>query len=115
MDVMWAASTCKIMMNPHDIEMGDILDVFFDTITGISTMRYFNAQQIALEHRAEEQEIDQAQCEETHVVVDGDGVNPELEELQRVWMVEDAREDVAKAVSGYSNRPIARVVKVFPS
>lgn len=45
------------MMNPHDIKMEDISNVFFDTITGVSTMRYFNAQQIALDHRVEEREI----------------------------------------------------------
>jgi hypothetical protein len=43
MDVKWVASMWKIMMNPHDIYMEDISDVFFNTITGVSNMIYFEA------------------------------------------------------------------------
>ena len=30
-------------MNPHDIKMEDISNMFVDTISGVSNMRYFNA------------------------------------------------------------------------
>ena len=45
MDVRRAASIWKITMNPHDIS-----NVFFDTMTCVSNMRYFNAQGLAHEH-----------------------------------------------------------------
>ena len=34
-------------MSPHDIAMEDILSLLFDTVSGITNMRYFNAQKIA--------------------------------------------------------------------
>lgn len=39
MDVRRATSIWKIKMNPHDIEMEDISNVYFDTILGVSNMR----------------------------------------------------------------------------
>lgn len=42
-------------------------------------------------------------------------MNPKLEELQHAWMAEDAWEGVAKAVSGCSNQPTARVAEASPS
>lgn len=54
MDVHRADSMWKIMMNPYDIEMENISKVFFDTMSGASNMRYFNAQGLAHEHQAEE-------------------------------------------------------------
>ena len=50
MNVNQVASICKIMMNPHNIDMEDISNVLFDTITGVSNMRYFNAPQIVHDH-----------------------------------------------------------------
>ena len=43
----------KIMMNPHNLAMEDIFNVFFDTILCVTNMRHFNAQNIAHEHRHE--------------------------------------------------------------
>lgn len=42
-------------------------------------------------------------------------MNPKLEELQRAWMAEDAREGVAKAVCSCSNRLTARATEASPS
>lgn len=44
-------------MNPLDIQMKDILNVFCDTTTNVANMNYLNAQQIALDHRMEPIEI----------------------------------------------------------
>lgn len=44
MDVRRVTSIWKIMMNPHDIEMKDNCNVFFDTVLGTSSMRYFKLQ-----------------------------------------------------------------------
>ena len=44
----------KIMLSHANIDMKDISNVFFDTIQGISNMRYFNAQQLMAEHWEEE-------------------------------------------------------------
>lgn len=46
MDVRYVASIWKIMMNPTNIHMEDISNVFFDTIIGVANMRYYNAQQL---------------------------------------------------------------------
>lgn len=37
-----------------------------------------------------------------HVVMDGDGMDAELDALQCVWMAEDAREGVSEALSDCS-------------
>ena len=87
-DVERVASTWKIVMNPHDIQMEDIPDVVFDTITGESNMRYFNAQQIAIDNREEEREINCASRKD--IVVKGDGIDPKLKDLERTWVAEDA-------------------------
>ena len=46
-------SIWRITMNSHDIIMEDIFNVSFDTIIGMSNMRYINAQQTTLNHCAE--------------------------------------------------------------
>lgn len=50
-------SIWKIMMNPYDLTMEDISNVFSNTIIEVSNMRCVNAQQTALHHRVEEREI----------------------------------------------------------
>ena len=40
----------------HDIEMEDIPNVF-DTISGISNMRYFKSQELEVQHGVDEREI----------------------------------------------------------
>lgn len=50
-------SIWRIMMNPYNIEMKDISNVFFDTIIRVSDMSFFNAQELTLAHRLEEQAI----------------------------------------------------------
>jgi hypothetical protein len=57
MDVSRTTSIYKIMMKPHDITMKDISNIFFDTFTGVSNMRYIDAQQFMLDHHVEEREI----------------------------------------------------------
>lgn len=47
----------KIMINPHGIEMVDKLNNFFDMVSGVSNMMYFKSQQIALNRRNEEKEV----------------------------------------------------------
>ena len=44
-------------MSPHDIEMEDISNFFFDTVSGVSNTRYFKSQELAPQHGEEEQEI----------------------------------------------------------
>jgi hypothetical protein len=41
-------------MNPHDIVMEDISNVFYDTITSVKNMRTFKAQESVLEHEHDE-------------------------------------------------------------
>ena len=62
MDVRRATYIRKIMMNPHGIEMEDISNHFFDTVSGVSNMRYFESQQIALDHCNEEREVNFVLC-----------------------------------------------------
>ena len=57
MDVRWLVSIWKIMLSPHDIQMEDKKNIFFDTIMGVSSMRYFIAKGIALDHRERERVI----------------------------------------------------------
>ena len=56
MDVRWLVSIWKIMLSPHDIQMEDKKNIFFDTIMAVSSMRYFIAKGIALDHRERERE-----------------------------------------------------------
>lgn len=58
MDVRRAASIWKIMVNPHNMKMDDISSMFCDTIYKVFNMRYFDVQQIVLNHRVEEHDID---------------------------------------------------------
>lgn len=51
-------SMWRIMMNPYNIEIKDISNVFFNTIMGVSNMSFFNAQGLTLAHLLEEQAID---------------------------------------------------------
>ena len=81
MDVRQVASIWKTMMNPHDITMEDISNVFFDTITRVSNMRYFNAQQIVLDRQVEERQIYRALMKVARVGVDVDVVDHELDNL----------------------------------
>jgi hypothetical protein len=50
MDVRRVASIWKITVNPNDIDMKDIYNVFFDMVSGVARMRYFNSQTMAHEH-----------------------------------------------------------------
>lgn len=50
MDVRRAASIWKIITSLHDIEMEDITNVLFDTISGVSNTRYFKSQKLVHEH-----------------------------------------------------------------
>lgn len=86
---------------------------FLYPITSASNMTYFNAPQIVHNHCADKQEINRALCDEVHVVMDGDGMDLELDDLQHAWMVEDTHEGVARALNGCSNHtPI--VAKITP-
>jgi len=55
--VRMVASIWKIIMNPRDIEMEDISNVIFDTVSGVSNMRYFKSQKIELDLYEEEGEV----------------------------------------------------------
>ena len=70
----------EIMMNPHDIQMEDMIsNIFSDTITGVSNMKYLNAPQIIIDHREEGRKINHALRED--IVVEGDGIDLELKDL----------------------------------
>lgn len=56
MNVRGAASIWTIMMNPHNIELEDISNVFFDMVLGVSNMRYFKSQEMAHDYCDEERE-----------------------------------------------------------
>ena len=58
MNVKRDASIKNRMMNPSNIDMEDVSNVFFNTIWGVANMRYFHAQQLVVHRREEEQEID---------------------------------------------------------
>lgn len=88
---------------------------FFDTITVLSNMKYFNAQQIAYDHCVDKWEINWTLFEDVHVVMDGDGVDPELDDLQHAWMVKDARKGLAEAINGSSGRAHVAVAVASPS
>lgn len=54
MEVKHVALIWKIMMGPTNIDMENISNVFFDSILGVVNMRYFNVQQITMDHQEEE-------------------------------------------------------------
>jgi hypothetical protein len=60
MDVDRTTSKWKVVINPQEYEIEDILNGFFNTTTerggGSQKIRQFKAQEIALEHCDEEQE-----------------------------------------------------------
>lgn len=60
------------MMNAYCIEMEEISNNFFDTMMGVSNMRYFNAQGLMFENRAEDREINHALHHEQVVGLGGD-------------------------------------------
>jgi hypothetical protein len=45
------------MMSPHDIEIKDICNVFFDTVSRTSNTRYPKSQELALQHEDEDHDI----------------------------------------------------------
>ena len=45
------------MINPHDIMMEVISNVLFDKIIKVSNMRCFKIQEIAIDHRRHEKEM----------------------------------------------------------
>jgi hypothetical protein len=47
MDIRRVALIWKIMMNPHDIKIKNISNVFFDTVLRVSNMRYFKSQELS--------------------------------------------------------------------
>lgn len=59
-------------MNPHDIDMEDISNVFFDTMSRVTNMRYLKSQQIAFEHGDEKEAINRVLCKECVVGLDGE-------------------------------------------
>ena len=99
MDVKHVASIWKIMMSPHDIDMKDISNAFFDAIMGNSTHEIFFLiyHPIVHDHHMDEQEINEALREEVHVVVDGDEMDAKSYDLQHVWMAKATHEGVVEA------------------
>jgi hypothetical protein len=67
------------MMNLHDIVMEGISSVFFDTITRLSNMRYFKAQEITPNHQRQEREIIKNLHKEVGGGVDGESLDPKLD------------------------------------
>lgn len=63
MDVRRAASMWKVMMNPHDIEIEDIFNIFFDTMLGVTNVCYFKSQQLVFDRHTKEREINRALCQ----------------------------------------------------
>ena len=82
------------MVNSHDIEMEDISSVLFNIVPEASNMRYFKSQQIALDHREEEREVN-------HVPHDNCGANVDLEAryLEERWLHEEEVEGVAEGLA----------------
>jgi hypothetical protein len=63
MNVRRVASMWKVMMNPHDIEMEDTYrSVCFDTVSGVTNMRYFKSHQLAFDRHEKEREINRVLC-----------------------------------------------------
>lgn len=72
---------------PHDIEMKNISNVFFDTVSGMLNMRDFKSQEIAHNHCDEEREINCALHNGCGIKSDSDDVD-----LQKQWLEEDKQE-----------------------
>lgn len=95
-DVKRVASIWKLMMNPTNINMEDISNVFIDTISWYfdANMRYFNAQQLMVFRREEEQAIDCALCDDWNLRT----TNPTFTDLRHWWIKEDLFVGVAEHV-----------------
>lgn len=87
MDVRRAASVWKTMMDPYDIEMEDISNIFVDTISNVTNVRYFKAQEIAHGHQVEEKEINNGLC--VNVGLKDDASNPFLKDIHEQLLRED--------------------------
>jgi hypothetical protein len=87
MNVRSLAFIWKRMMNPRDITTKDISNVLLDTMTTVSNIIYFKAQEIAHDHRCEKRQITKSLNEE--VGLDCDKVDPKLGNLQHRRLEED--------------------------
>ena len=65
----------------------------------MSNTRYFNTQKIALDHHVEEKDINYTLHHEVGLG-DDDGEDLAFDELQQVWLEEDARAGIMHVVSG---------------
>ena len=75
-------------MNPHDIQTQDVSSVyFFDPITRVSNIRYFNAQQAIVHYKS-------------ILLWRVMGYIQNMEDLEWTWMVDNARVRVIKVGSG---------------
>lgn len=70
------------MIPLRSARMGDISIFFFKKIVGVANMRYFNAQQVALDHRVEEREINHALHDDDVVQMEGDANDLALRDVQ---------------------------------
>lgn len=57
MGVRRATSMWKVMMNPHDIEIEDISNIFFDNVLGVTNMSYFKSQKLVFDRHEKEREL----------------------------------------------------------
>lgn len=96
MDVKRATYIQKIAMNPHGIEMEDTSNNFFDMVLGVSNMRYFKSQQIALDHCNEEREVNFVLRHTCVVAMDADQGEKGVGGLEHMWLQEDVLEGVAE-------------------
>jgi hypothetical protein len=60
------------MIDPHGIEMVDISNNFFDMVSGVSNMMYFKSQQIVLNRRNEEREVNSVLHHTYGIALDAD-------------------------------------------
>lgn len=75
MDVRRASSIWKIIKCPYNIKMEDISNGFFNTIKGMSNLRYFNVQHVALDHRMEKRDLNMALHDNDKVTMEGDAID----------------------------------------
>ena len=66
MDVRCVTSIWKIKIDPNDIDMEDIYNIFFGTMTGVATTRYFDSYMMAHEHEEEERAVNHALHDNIH-------------------------------------------------
>lgn len=71
--------------NPHGMKMEWISNVFLDTLPKISNVRYFNAQQTALDHVVD-WDIDMTLQDNDKVGLEGDARDSALWGLQQRWL-----------------------------